>query len=65
MDERPILATVAVTGQGPTGVTAVVNGVPQHFPSLEALFTAAVRLLDHAASTADSLASTTPERSAA
>jgi hypothetical protein len=52
MDERPILATVAVTDHGPTGVTAVVNGIPQHFSSLEALFTAAVRLLDRAPTTA-------------
>ena len=65
MDERPILATVAVTGQGPTGVTAVVNGIPQHFSSLEALFTAAVRLLDPTSSTADSIPSPTAERSAA
>lgn len=64
MDERPILATVAVTGQGPTGVTAVVNGVPQHFSSLEALFTAAVRLLDHTIATADPLPSPNLERSA-
>ena len=65
MDERPILATVAVTGQGPTGVTAVVNGIPQHFSSLEALFTAAVRLLDHTSPTAGSIPSPNLERSPA
>ena len=65
MDERPILATVAVTGQGPTGVTAVVNGISLHFSSLEALFTAAVRLLDHTAATSESLLPPTLERSAA
>ena len=65
MDERPILATVAVTSQGPTGVTAVVNGIPQHFSSLEALFTAAVRLLDRTSPTADSLPSRAIERSTA
>jgi hypothetical protein len=64
MDERPILATVAVTGQGPTGVTAVVNGIPQHFSSLDALFTAAVRLLDRTCPTTDSIPSPNLERSA-
>ena len=65
MDERPILATVTVTGQGPTGVTAVVNGITQHFSSLEALFTAAVRLLDQASAIADRPLHATSERSAA
>jgi hypothetical protein len=65
MDEYPILVTVTVTGQGPTGVAAVVNGIPQHFANLEALFTAAVHLLDHAPLTTDRSFHATLERSPA
>ncbi len=62
MDAYPILATVTVTSQGPLGVTADVNGQPQQFPNLEALFGAAVGLLDQSDTSTGQRSDSLPER---
>ncbi len=48
-EPTPIIGTIQVQRVEPSGVTATIDGQPQVFPDLEALFRAAVRLLDEAA----------------
>jgi hypothetical protein len=45
-DPTPLVSRIEVLTQGPTGVTALVDGRRQTFPNLDALFRTAVRLLD-------------------
>jgi len=45
-DLTPIVGTIEVIGQGPTGVTALVDGQHQVFPDLDTVFRTAVHLLD-------------------
>jgi hypothetical protein len=42
----PIVGTVEVIAHGPTGVTALVDGKQHVFPDLDAVFRAAVDLLE-------------------
>jgi len=44
----PVVGTIQVQRVEPSGVTATIDGQRQVFPDLEALFRAAVRLLDEA-----------------
>jgi len=48
-ESPPTVGTIQVQQIEPSGVTATVDGQRQLFPDLEALFRAAVRLLDDAA----------------
>jgi len=48
-EPTPIVGTIQVQRVEPSGVAATVDGQPQVFPDLEALFRAALRLLDEAA----------------
>ena len=48
-EPTPIVGTIQVQRVEPSGVTATVDGQLQVFPDLEALFRAALRLLDEAA----------------
>jgi hypothetical protein len=45
-EATPIVGVIEVIQAGPTGVTAIVGGQRQAFPDLDAVFRAAVRLLD-------------------
>ena len=45
-DSAPILGTIKVERDGPFGIAATVNGRRRSFPNLEAVFRAAVCLLD-------------------
>ena len=47
-DPMPIVGVVMVLHQGPSCVTALLDGERRLFPSLEAVFRAAVHLLDRA-----------------
>ncbi len=45
-DLTPIVGAVEVIAQGPTGVTALVDGKCQTFPNLREVFVTAVNLLE-------------------
>ena len=45
-EPAPIVGTIAVQQIGPSGVAATVNGQPQRFSTLDAVFAAAIHLLD-------------------
>jgi hypothetical protein len=47
-DPTPIVGTVTVLHQGPFGVTALLNDEHRIFPTLEAVFRAAIYLLEQA-----------------
>jgi hypothetical protein len=45
-ETTPIVGAIEVVQQGPTGVTALVDGQRQVYPDLDAVFRTAVLLLD-------------------
>ena len=45
-DRTPIVGTIEVVCEGADGITALVDGKLQTLPNLQALFVAAVHLLD-------------------